>query len=114
MNLLVAWASTLFGMLVVARTLLQDIRLRLGFELRRELSNPSLDLARIDGGEAQRQSLAGPRSTAVSAERRHGTSWRSDPEKGMVAILMTQRLGFPLATEVYRDFWTEVDKALSD
>ena len=32
----------------------------------------------------------------------------------MVAILMTQRLGFPLATEVYRDFWTEVDKALSD
>jgi CubicO group peptidase (beta-lactamase class C family) len=65
-------------------------------------------------------SLLPRRDDAAAVSRRFGwdggfgTSWRSDPEKGMVAILMTQRLGFPLATEIYRDFWTEVDKALSD
>jgi CubicO group peptidase (beta-lactamase class C family) len=39
-----------------------------------------------------------------------GTSWCSDPEEGLVAILMTQRLGFPLTSEIRRDFWDAVDQ----
>jgi CubicO group peptidase (beta-lactamase class C family) len=33
-----------------------------------------------------------------------GTSWCSDPAEEMVAILMTQRAGFPLSSDVYLDF----------
>ena len=39
-----------------------------------------------------------------------GTSWCSDPEEGLVAVLMTQRLGFPLTSEIRRDFWDAVDQ----
>jgi CubicO group peptidase (beta-lactamase class C family) len=39
-----------------------------------------------------------------------GTSWRSDPAEDMVAILMVQRMGFPLTSPINRDFWTAVDQ----
>jgi CubicO group peptidase (beta-lactamase class C family) len=41
-----------------------------------------------------------------------GTSWASDPQEGMVAILMTQAMGFPAG--LYEDFWTSVYQALDD
>ncbi len=41
-----------------------------------------------------------------------GTSWCSDPAEEMVAILMTQVLGFPLG--IYNDFWTSVYQAIDD
>jgi CubicO group peptidase (beta-lactamase class C family) len=41
-----------------------------------------------------------------------GTSWYSDPTEGLVAILMTQVLGFP--TRIDLDFWTCVYQALDD
>lgn len=44
----------------------------------------------------------------------YGTSWASDPAEDMVAILMTQRAGFPLASGVYLDFWTSVYQAIDD
>ncbi len=37
-----------------------------------------------------------------------GTSWRSDPKEGLVAILMTQRSAFPAFTGIYKDFWDAV------
>jgi CubicO group peptidase (beta-lactamase class C family) len=43
-----------------------------------------------------------------------GTSWASDPAEQMVAILMTQRAGFPLESDVYLDFWTSVYQAIDD
>lgn len=43
-----------------------------------------------------------------------GTSWSSDPKEGMVAILMTQRAGFPLSSGIYLDFWTSVYQAIDD
>ena len=42
-----------------------------------------------------------------------GTSWCSDPEEGLVAILMIQRLGFPLTSEIRRDFWAAVDQPVN-
>jgi CubicO group peptidase (beta-lactamase class C family) len=36
-----------------------------------------------------------------------GTSWRSDPARGLIGVLMTQLMAFPGAAGVYRDFWTE-------
>lgn len=44
----------------------------------------------------------------------YGTSWASDPREEMVAILMTQRAGFPLLSSVYLDFWTSVYQAIDD
>jgi len=44
----------------------------------------------------------------------YGTSWSSDPAEEMVAILMTQSLGFPSASPVYLDFWTSVYQAIDD
>jgi CubicO group peptidase (beta-lactamase class C family) len=44
----------------------------------------------------------------------YGTSWSSDPREGMVAILMTQRAGFPLLSGVYLDFWTSAYQAIDD
>ncbi|WP_433935362.1 serine hydrolase domain-containing protein [Sorangium cellulosum] len=44
----------------------------------------------------------------------YGTSWYSDPREDMVAILMTQRAGFPLFSRVYLDFWTSVYQAIDD
>jgi len=44
----------------------------------------------------------------------YGTSWSSDPNEDMVAILMTQRAGFPLASGVYLDFWTSAYQAIDD
>jgi CubicO group peptidase (beta-lactamase class C family) len=41
-----------------------------------------------------------------------GTSWSSDPKEEMVAILMTQCMGFP--SGVYPDFWTLVYQAIDD
>ncbi len=44
----------------------------------------------------------------------YGTSWSSDPKEDMVAILMTQRLGFPLSSGVYLDFWTSAYQTIDD
>jgi CubicO group peptidase (beta-lactamase class C family) len=44
----------------------------------------------------------------------YGTSWSSDPREDMVAILMTQRAGFPLFSGVHLDFWTSVYQAIDD
>jgi len=44
----------------------------------------------------------------------YGTSWASDPQEDMVAILMTQRAEFPLFSSVYLDFWTSVYQAIDD
>jgi CubicO group peptidase (beta-lactamase class C family) len=44
----------------------------------------------------------------------YGTSWSSDPREDMVAILMTQRAGFPLSSGVYLDFWTSAYQAIDD
>jgi len=44
----------------------------------------------------------------------YGTSWSSDPAEDMVAILMTQRAGFPQMSPVYLDFWTSVYQAIDD
>ena len=41
-----------------------------------------------------------------------GTSWYSDPKEDMIAILMTQVLGFPSRIDV--DFWTAVYQAIDD
>lgn len=41
-----------------------------------------------------------------------GTSWYSDPSKGLVGILMTQVLGFP--SRIDSDFWTSVYQAIDD
>ncbi len=41
-----------------------------------------------------------------------GTSWYSDPKEDMVAILMTQVLGFP--SKIDLDFWTSVYQAIDD
>ena len=41
-----------------------------------------------------------------------GTSWSSDPWEEMVAILMTQVLGFP--SGIYEDFWTSAYQAIDD
>jgi CubicO group peptidase (beta-lactamase class C family) len=43
-----------------------------------------------------------------------GTSWFSDPREDLVAILLTQRAGFPLFSQVYLDFWTSVYQAIDD
>jgi CubicO group peptidase (beta-lactamase class C family) len=44
----------------------------------------------------------------------YGTSWASDPKEDLIAILMTQRLGFPLFSNVYLDFWTSTYQAIDD
>jgi len=44
----------------------------------------------------------------------YGTSWSSDPIENMIAILMTQRVGFPLLSGVYLDFWTSAYQAIDD
>lgn len=44
----------------------------------------------------------------------YGTSWWSDPREGLVGVLMTQRSGFPLLSNVYRDFWTSAYQAIDD
>jgi CubicO group peptidase (beta-lactamase class C family) len=41
-----------------------------------------------------------------------GTAWASDPREEMVAILMTQALGFP--SGIYDDFWTSAYQAIDD
>jgi CubicO group peptidase (beta-lactamase class C family) len=41
-----------------------------------------------------------------------GTSWYSDPNEELVAILMTQRGAFPLFSPLYLDFWTSVYQAI--
>jgi CubicO group peptidase (beta-lactamase class C family) len=44
----------------------------------------------------------------------YGTSWSSDPKEDMVAILMTQRLGFPEFWDLYLDFWTSAYQTVDD
>jgi CubicO group peptidase (beta-lactamase class C family) len=44
----------------------------------------------------------------------YGTAWASDPEEELVGLLMTQRIGFPLHSLVYLDFWTSAYSALED
>ena len=41
-----------------------------------------------------------------------GTSWASDPREDLVAILMTQVMGFPSGIDL--DFWTSVYQAIDD
>jgi hypothetical protein len=41
-----------------------------------------------------------------------GTSWYSDPQEDMVAMLMIQCLGFPSGTDL--DFWTSTFQAIDD
>ncbi|WP_297536614.1 serine hydrolase [Amycolatopsis sp.] len=43
-----------------------------------------------------------------------GTSWWADPKEEMLAILLTQRAGFPLFSEPYLDFWTSVYQSIDD
>lgn len=43
----------------------------------------------------------------------YGTSWASDPQEELTAILMTQ-LCFPAAAAIYQDFWTGVYQAIDD
>lgn len=43
-----------------------------------------------------------------------GTAWRTDPAEELIAVLMTQRGIFPLASGLWRDFWTCVYAALDD
>lgn len=42
----------------------------------------------------------------------YGTSWYADPSEDLVAILMTQCVGFPSRIDL--DFWTSVYQALDD
>ena len=45
----------------------------------------------------------------------YGTSWYSDPNEDMVAILMTQRVwDSPVAPAVFLDFWTSAYQAIDD
>ena len=44
----------------------------------------------------------------------YGTSWSSDPAEGLVGVLMTQRMGFPLFSNVYLDFWTSAYQSIDD
>jgi CubicO group peptidase (beta-lactamase class C family) len=37
-----------------------------------------------------------------------GTYWCSDPQRDVVALLMTQRAAFPPMASLYRDFWDAV------
>jgi CubicO group peptidase (beta-lactamase class C family) len=41
-----------------------------------------------------------------------GTSWWSDPAEDLVAVLLSQRAAFPLASPLYLDFWTSVYQAI--
>jgi CubicO group peptidase (beta-lactamase class C family) len=43
-----------------------------------------------------------------------GTTWYCDPAEDLIAILFTQRGGFPLMSPVYQDFWTLVYQAIDD
>ena len=43
-----------------------------------------------------------------------GTSWANDPKENLIAILMTQRLGLPLYSNPYLDFWTSTYQAIDD
>lgn len=44
-----------------------------------------------------------------------GTSWGTDPNEDLVAILMTQlSMDAPVAFDLYRDFWTLVYQAIDD
>jgi CubicO group peptidase (beta-lactamase class C family) len=43
-----------------------------------------------------------------------GTSWVTDPGQDLVAMLLTQRLGFPDVWDLYRDFWTSAYQSLQD
>ena len=42
-----------------------------------------------------------------------GTSWYTDPKRGLVGILMTQRGAYPTTSPVYRDFWTAAYDAIA-
>jgi CubicO group peptidase (beta-lactamase class C family) len=44
----------------------------------------------------------------------YGTSWASDPNEDLVAILMTQRPVFPNPPGIDLDFWTSVYQAIDD
>lgn len=43
-----------------------------------------------------------------------GTSWYNDPSEDLTAVLLTQRMGFPTESTIYRDFWTSVYQAIDD
>ena len=42
------------------------------------------------------------------------TSWYSDPREDMIAILLAQRLGNPLASQLNADFLTLAYQAIDD
>ena len=101
----------------------------------RILSRPSVEAMTTDQLTAEQRASAGPflgdnrgwgfgvsvvtkRDDVVAVPGRFGwdgglgTSWSSDPKEDMVAILMTQCLGFP--SGVYTDFWTLAYQAIDD
>ena len=101
----------------------------------RILSRPSVEAMTTDQLTAGQRASAGPflgdnrgwgfgvsvvtkRDDVVAVPGRFGwdgglgTSWSSDPKEDMVAILMTQCLGFP--SGVYTDFWTLAYQAIDD
>ena len=44
----------------------------------------------------------------------YGTSWGSDPDEDMVAILMLQRRYDPIVATINADFWTLAYQAIDD
>ena len=101
----------------------------------RILSRPSVEAMTTDQLTAEQRASAGPflgdnrgwgfgvsvvtkRDDVAAVPGRFGwdgglgTSWSSDPKEDMVAILMTQCLGFP--SGVYTDFWTLAYQAIDD
>jgi CubicO group peptidase (beta-lactamase class C family) len=101
----------------------------------RILSRPSVEAMTTDQLTAEQRASAGPflgdnrgwgfgvsvvtkRDDVAAVPGRFGwdgglgTSWSSDPKEDMVAILMTQSLGFP--SGVYTDFWTLAYQAIDD
>ncbi|HVV13175.1 serine hydrolase domain-containing protein [Amycolatopsis sp.] len=43
-----------------------------------------------------------------------GTSWLTDPSEDLVALMFSQRAGFPQFSPHFRDFWTGVYQAIDD
>jgi CubicO group peptidase (beta-lactamase class C family) len=44
----------------------------------------------------------------------YGTSWANDPREELVALQLTQVVGFPGASPIYADFWTAAYSSLED
>lgn len=60
----------------------------------------------------RRDDEAGP--ARIGWDGGFGTSWGTDPGEDLIAILMIQRMGFPLTSGIHRDFWRSVYQAIDD